>query len=579
MITHSSESGATMILAAAVIFLLIGVAALAVDLSGIRLDRAIDQRVADAAASAGAISVFEADGQAGCETAFAYVQANASEISGLDLDCSSMPATCDPFTPFPVTKSNGRFDVTVVYPVTDDHALMNPGALGAPTQTVITEDGEPCERIGVQISAVRDASFSQILGAPSGATTVHAVAVASEGIGETVPLNLLILDRTGCQTVRASGNGGIIVSAIVDGTDIYPGTGGADSDGSECTGTDGVFFKEGTNSILRADGPEGCANDDPSTLGIGEGCGVLETVAATTPGMCAPPGCQSNGPPSVDPKPFPTTMSAPLTRAPIDHAFNCVGNYATAALDPALSWATDPLLASNNQDIPGCSGDDRHVYDLIESVGSSGNSGAYQQWSTHHPCIVTTAIAPSTGNWWVDCAEFDVKDTVTFDGNVVFDGNVSVTSSTGDLVIDNRGDGDGFAFFRNGVLTKDGQADLAFLDTFVYFTKSSHVTMLGGTGSLRWIAPTAGNFRNLALWSDNGANNHLWAGQAVLDLEGIFFVPWATVEYAGESAQIQVSAQFIANRLWARGQGALVLKPEVDRSQPFDPPIVSVLVR
>jgi hypothetical protein len=456
---------------------------------------------------------------------------------------------------------------------------MSPGTLGASTQTIVAEDGDPCERIGVQISSARDPSFSQVLGAPAGETTVHAVARAHEGVGETVPLNLLILDRTGCQTVRSSGNGGIIVSAIVDGTDIFPGQGAADSDGSECTGTDGVFFKEGTNSTLRADGPEGCSLDDPATPGVGEGCGVLETVAATTPGMCAPPGCQSNGPPSVDPKPLPTTMAAPLTRAPIDHKFNCVGDYSTAALDPDLSWATDPLLAADGQDIPGCTGGDDHIYDLIRSVGSSGNPGAYQQWSLFYPCVVTNPITPTSGDWWVDCPVFDVKDLVTFDGNVVFDGDVNVTSSTGDLTVDNSGDGDGFAFLRNGVLTKDGQADLAFLDTFVYFSNTSYITMVGGDGSLEWIAPTSGDFENLALWSDSGTDNHIWAGQAVLDLEGIFFVPWATVEYAGESSQIQVSAQFIAHRIWARGQGALLLQPEIGRSLPLEPPVVSVLIR
>lgn len=577
---RSGESGATMILAAASIFLLIGVAALAVDLSGLRLDRAIDQRVADAAASAGALTVFETgDGQAGCATALAYVDANADGINSLDTDCTTLAATCDPATPGAVTKPNGRFVVTIVYPVTDAHELMDPGALGAGVQTVVAEDGEPCQRVGVKISAVRDASFSQAFGAPAGTTTVHAVAIADEGVGETVPLNLLILDRTGCQTVMASGNGGIIVSAIVDGADIHPGQGAADSDGSECTGTDGVFFKEGSNSTMRADGPVGCSFDDLATPTVGEGCGFLETVAPTTPGMCAPPGCQSNGPPTYEPKPFPTTMAAPLTRAPIDHAFNCVGDYTTAALDPSLSWATDPLLAADGQDIPGCTGGDDHLYDLIRFVGSSGDPGGYQQWSLTYPCVVTTAIPPVSGNWWVDCPVFDVKDAVTFTENVIFDGDVNVTSDTGALTVDNAADGDGFAFLRDGILTKDAGADLAFLDTFVYFSNSSFITMVGGTGTLTWIAPTAGDFRNLALWSDSSVANHVWAGQATLDLEGIFFVPRAMVEYAGQSSQIQVSAQFIAHRLWARGQGALVLQPEIGRSQPLDPPVVSVLVR
>ncbi|HVR32875.1 MAG TPA: Tad domain-containing protein [Acidimicrobiia bacterium] len=569
-----------MILVAASLFLLIGVAALAVDLSGIRLDRAVDQRVADSAASAGAITVFESgSGAVGCSVALEYVAANAAGIASINTDCSTVPASCDPLAASTVTKTAGRFTVTVVYPVPDAHALMSSGTLGSPGQSVIAEDAGPCDRIGVQIASVRDATFSRVLGAPAGTTTIHSVAIADEGAGDAVPLNLLILDRTGCQTVRSSGEGGIIVSAIVDGADVYPGHGAADSNGSECTGTDGVFFKEGSNSILRADGPVGCVGDDPATPTIGEGCGLLETVAATTPGMCAPPGCQSNGPPSVNPQPLPTTMGAPLTRAPIDHRYNCVSNYATAALAASLSWATDPLLAADGQDIPGCSGGDRHIYDLIEWVGSSGGPVGYNKWTDLYPCTVTNPITPAAGNWWVDCASFEVKDPIPFIGNVIFDGHVAVTSETGALTVDNTGDGDGFAFFRNGVLTKDGQADLAFLDTFVYFSNSSNITMVGGTGSLEWIAPTTGPYEDLALWSDSETANHVWAGQANLDLEGVFFVPRATVEYAGQSSQVQVSAQFIAHRIWARGQGALVLQPEIGRAVPLTGRPFSTLIR
>ena len=577
---NDREAGATIVFVAASLFLLIGVAALAVDLSGIRLDRAIDQRVADAAASAGAITVVQTgSGDAACVSALSYVVANASDIASIDLDCSSMPTTCDPLVGTSVVKPAGRYSVTVVYPVPDAHALMTSGTLGAPGQSVAAEDGEPCDRVGVQISSERDPTFSQVLGAPAGTTTVHAVAIADEGAGDAVPLNLLILDRTGCQTVRSSGQGGVIVGAIVDGSDVYPGHGAADSDGSECTGADGVFFKEGSDSIIRADGPTGCSNDNLLTPTIGEGCGILETLAPTTPNMCAPPGCQANGPPSVAPTPFPTTMSTRLTRAPIDHRYNCVGNYATEALAADLSWATDPLLAADGQDIAGCSSGDDHIYDLIRTVGSSGAPTGFSTWSDTYPCTVTNPIPPVAGDWWVDCTLFEVKDPVEFLGNVVFEVDVSVTSETGALTVNNDSDGDGYAFFRDGLLTKDGQADLAFLDTFVYFSNSSNITMLGGTGSLRWIAPTAGDFEDLALWSDSETANHLWAGQAVLDLEGIFFVPRATVEYAGQSSQIQVSAQFVSYRVWARGTGALVLQPEVGRAQPFTGNPASTLVR
>lgn len=594
------ETGATMILIAATLFLLVGVAAFAVDLSGIRLDRAVDQRVADNAASAGALAVFESGGQAGCEAALAYVDANSREIGALsDADCAtSIPATCDgATTPATVTVSTGRFDVSVVYPVDDANALMLSGALGAVAQAVVADDGDQCDRLGVHIASVHDASFSQVLGVPQGATSVHAVAVATLGGGEEIPLNLLILDRTGCHTVHAkgggSGAGGIVVGAIEDpdnpGT-YYPGHGAADSDGSTCGANQGVMYKEGDPSVFRADGPPGCATDVIGTP-VGEGCGRFETFATASPPVCAPPACES-GPPSNPPKPVPSQMAERLTRRPVDHAFNCVSNYdPTGGLDAfyglTIEWATAPLTATAGQDIIGCddvSGTDTSqatVYRLVDFVGPSGApDGTYQQWTTSFPCNVTTAQVVPAGNWWVSCNPLEVRADVVFRGNVVFDGDVTVTSSAGALTIDNTATGEGFAFLRDGTLNKDSDADLRFLDTMVYFSKTSNITMSGGVGDLRWIAPdlAGGDLENLALWSD-GTLDHDWAGQAVLELEGIFFVPWAQSVYRGTGAQKQVSAQFIAKRLRAEGNGYLVLQPEIGRALETDPPIVSVLIR
>ena len=92
--------------------------------------------------------------------------------------------------------------------------------------------------------------------------------------------------------------------------------------------------------------------------------------------------------------------------------------------------------------------------------------------------------------------------------------------------------------------------------------------MAGGSGILRWIAPNQGNFDDLALWGDS-PTTHLWAGQAELTLEGAFFTPFATVEYAGTSGQNQVRAQFIANRLHARGNGSLTVAPALGRAIDF----------
>jgi hypothetical protein len=177
-----------------------------------------------------------------------------------------------------------------------------------------------------------------------------------------------------------------------------------------------------------------------------------------------------------------------------------------------------------------------------------------------------------------------VEVTIT-GGYAVFDGNVNVTSSTGHLRIDNNASGFGFAFLRDGTMFKDGQASLTLRDTMVYASKTSRVEMAGGGGgTLTWIAPNDPThpLDDLALWSDaddHSAPPHMWAGQAALTMEGVFFVPIVTVEYAGQGSQQQTKAQFVADKLHARGQGELIVAPVFGRSVGFRPPPISILVR
>lgn len=604
------ERGTSLILIAASMFLLLAVTALVVDLSGIRLDRAVDQRVTDAAASAGAIGVFESGGVAGCQEAIAYTGLNLGIAASLSTTgCTAIPATCDPATPVTVSQVVDRFRVDVVYPVPDGHPLMKPGTLGDGAQSVVPDDKDSCDRIGVLIASERPPSFAGILGAGNGATTVHSVAIAAQPPSASVPLNVLILDRFGCETMKVSGNGGIIVDGIYNPVDhlIEPGVAAADSDGTsaDCPpsgGLGGVIAVEGTNSVMRADGPAGCASQNGTStkngLGVGHGCGLIQVKAPGTPG-CNVPACTASGGASPNnPRPEPTALPTRLTRAPIDYRYNCRVDYSTIGAD--IDWATDALTAANEQDIPGCaSGGDDHIHDLIREVGSSSApvSGSWQRWADPvnpwaadgSPCVIEASAVPIaglTGNWYIDCADFDVKQAVSFsNASVVVDGSVHVTSSTGFLTIDNAGSADpGFLFLRGGVLAKDGQASIALQEVMVYLSASSRVQMDGGgTGSLTWIAPDEDGHRfdDLALWSDSTVTSapHFWAGQAALDMEGVFFVPIVTVEYAGQGSQQQASAQFVADRLHARGQGVLKVSPQFGRAVDFFGSVQSTLIR
>jgi hypothetical protein len=583
-----------MFLVAITLLVLMGAAAIAVDLSAMRADRSTDQKVTDSAAAAGALAVISGAGVDACEDALAYVSINAEEIGAVDdSNCANFSTACDAGMAESEPFSAGRYAITITYPVPDGHPLMTSGILGAQPQGLVSGDGSPCERVGVEMSATHDSFFAQLLGFDQGTTTVHTVAAAVLPSGEGVPLNLLVLDRFGCEAIDVQGNGGVIVSAVVseDGTGLQAGVAAADSDGSAGCTMNGVIDIDGDQAVLRADGPEGCLNQTGTgSVGgftSGHGCGAVQTLAPGTPG-CNVPACTGSG--GNGPNPEPTALPARLTRAPIDYRYNCWGNYSSPP--GSVGWAVDPLTSGNQQDIPGCTaGTGDHIYDLITTVGQSGANG-HARWTTlGYPCDLPSShpAVSITGDVYVDCSTFNVRTSVRIDGNVIFDGHVNVTSATGHLNVQNTLGAPGWVFFRGqassldalgsaGTLTKDGQAHLTFQYTAVYLSKTSRVAMAGGTGSLTWVAPDSGVFDDLALWSDS-PYRHDWAGQANLEMEGVFFTPWATGEYAGTSGQNQTKAQWVADKLVARGQGQLVIQPEFGRAVEFPISPRTVLIR
>lgn len=591
---YKEERGASAILVAMALFVLVGGAALAVDIGALWLDRSTGQKLTDSAAAAGALDAIGGGGEEACESALAYVAANTDELSSLnDAGCTSaFSASCTAGESHVV--SSGRFTITVTYPVADGDPLMAPGAVGASTQTLHPDDGIPCERVAVEVEASRDSLFAQVLGFGQGTTRVHTVASASRN-EDGPPINLLVLDRTGCQTIWVRGNGGIIVDAVIEEDDsgnpigLTQGIAASDSDGSAGCTTNGVIDIDGSDSLLRADGPQGCADESGThTVGAytaGEGCGLVQTYAPGTPG-CNVPACTPGAGGSNPPEPDPTALSSRLTRERVDHRFNCYGDYTSPPV--GTGWATDPLIG--NQSIDGCdNAEPSFIYDLIEAVGDApGNPIGLGSWSKWNADLGRSCDIPASdpdvilppGNIVFDCPTLTLRRHVQVNGNAVFDGNVSVTSSSGHLDIDNSLGDPGWTVFRGGTLFKDANAHLTFRNTAVYMAKGSTVTMQGGSGSLTWIAPdSAGtdfDFDDLALWSDSSLD-HQWAGQANLSMEGVFFTPLAKGVYTGTSGQNQTNAQWIAWRLEAGGQGRLVVRPAEDRGIPLGEPETTLI--
>jgi hypothetical protein len=286
---------------------------------------------------------------------------------------------------------------------------------------------------------------------------------------------------------------------------------------------------------------------------------LLTPISATQVG-------DATGPPEslfrLYPTPFP--LSRRITRGPIDWRYNCKKNYP----DYDLNVPVADCLEEANTDPQF----DPHIDNLVWAYGGVGTpGGSFQQWSVFYsalydddPCKTHEDISV-TGDWWIDCDQFDVNSNITFArGSIVSDGPIHVGG--GSLAINANPVGDAFVYIRSGGLSMVSQATLTMTRTFVYL-EDGEINLVGGlTSVLDWSAPLDGRFEDLALWSES-RNVHRLTGQANTLLEGTLFTPNADpFELTGQGGQLQLEAQFLTRRLVVKGQGIVNMEPSPDRS-------------
>lgn len=566
------ERGAALVITALCFVVIVVIAAVVLDLAAVRRDRAANQSAADSAATAAAAELGDLQGgQVACATAVDYVEqiTDLGTISGID--CTDFPALCDATTSTVTeTGSAGFHTLRLVHPVNDSHPLMQSSAVGAPGESVVAADGHRCGRFAVELVEVHNTFFATVIDQVTLTSSIHAVALYMGDGGQARAINLLLLEREECNALShsgaASGVGAIIVGAAPDPVtgELVPGRITIDSNGSSSCSGNGTVDANGTNSLIRADGPPGCA--DELSAGTGHGCGTIETVAPGAPG-CHLPACSGTGTIA----PAPVQVDAPLTRAPIDWQFNCKATY-PAALD--IDGCPHPTTTHP------------YIDQLIAAVGSSGVPAGFASYQdAGHPCNVGggggTEVIPH-GNWVVDC-NLQVNRDIEFEGgNLIFDGDIKIQQSAS-LTINSLNGGSStwtegnplhptesspdqsWVYVRGGTVQKNGQASIFVEHAAVYLAPGTKLSLAGGSGVVDWAAPTDGPFTNLALWSDS-EEVHGFSGQSLLTMEGVFFTPVATVAYSGNGSQHSVEAQLIANKLEVDGGGTLTLMPSRSRA-------------
>ena len=269
------DVGAYAILYALLVVLMVGLAALVIDIASMRETRRQDRASADAAALAGASVLGNSsfDIQTACTRAMRYAEDSLNIGVGSD-NCLSVfqsaafylgqnppcPATANP-TPAVEVKSG--YTIKVIWPVQNGSVLMtNPDAETQPaplTQNVNTgaigtgtsaDDGTPCARLAVLISHTTPASFSGIFGGSSVTTISRSVGLGLLHGGTGLkPAPLVVLDPTVCEALRV--NGGSQVTVTQSNPD--PTTGEIDA-GAIYVDSNGTTGCGGNASVIDANG-------------------------------------------------------------------------------------------------------------------------------------------------------------------------------------------------------------------------------------------------------------------------------------------------------------------------------------
>jgi Flp pilus assembly protein TadG len=595
------EAGAYAILYGLLLLSVMGVAAIVIDLGALRQSRRFSRQAADAAAVSGArdldIAAGTANPRQACNDAWSYLATNLGFTPPSSNGCTAFPTSVTTllcplsavaYTPVTV----GDFTIKITWPVVNtDKLLTNPNVQPASaTQNVdpAVDGSEPCGRIGVTVSQLNHPAFAAVFGTGDVSTTVSSVARATTKLGGTgVIAALNVLNKTDCSVIATKGQGFIRVDSVGGKPGIISVESNGHQSGSSCPNSSPWVVDASTNAsggFIRADGVPTLTNV------TGAGLGTILAYAMNT----APTGnpTQAYNPAAISSNklaPIPTALAQQSGTKPVTDIYECSSatscKYITA-LKTAFGGSGTPTLYAGSttssafRTLPGDVG--------VPLFKCSMNAG-------------DPSVRVPTGNWYVNCPSgLSVKNNLVFaGGNVVTAGGISTSGSgcvafnvplpaatcplvslLGDVTIPPTSEG--ILYLRSGTVSRNGGSFFA-ARTFTYMA-NGYIDFTGGAGTVFMTNPAplssgcddacqAARFGKLALWSESTHEEQI-GGQGSLYLRGVLFTPNATFSYAGQAAQVQVGAQFWADKIQNTGQGGLAMAPDPNNAVPL--PLFSV---
>lgn len=552
---------------------------------------------------------------------------NAADCSAKFGSPLDVAATCAANIPITATADlSNRRTIHLTWPVPDTSALMQDpdherwGGFNLPDQTVSSQDGSSCLRFGVAITQDRDTPFAAAWGdidATRG-TVSHSVGLAApeDGPGD-IAAPLVVLDRHTCDALLVTGGGAITVkaSAVVNGAST-PGVIAIDSSGDgagevDCNGgKTTIKAPSNVNHIWAVDGTAGPAFISSYAIAVGNLSTSYDPSAVAN---CSPGKTASLATLQATPQaalcPIPVAGSR-IGEAPWITRYNCQsGVMACPSPDPAAPLPdprnyVDQWVAFATS--PSASGA-RATWGLPGFPGTNRISGG----ACNHNAVGTVV----TGDTYVDCTRFQValNASISFMGRVIFRGDVdsaaggcilfndanaancvtpepyvppaSRTADGGNVFIGGSITGNGNGFYSGGLIVKQvfvyaaGRVNINTSDPVIWTAPYGKALPAPYTGTCvpadlaqpATTAPTSACFDSLGLWAPTYGSSapsqaNRLRGGALLQVDGTLFMPKGYFTFAGQGANFQDRAQFVARRLEIAGGGELSMIPDASRS-------------
>jgi Putative Flp pilus-assembly TadE/G-like len=609
------DRGAYAILYATLLTVMVGMAALVLDLANLRLDRRANRAAADSAAIAAAAELGQAASSPrdACEKAMHYAEANLGvTTSGANTCGATFPAaeaqvasTCaagrklvaEDVPPYPSgsTPDRDNFRIEVSWPVPDDDWLMtDPDRENSTTivQGVSAKDGKPCARMGVEVIQQGQFVFAGIFGISGQTTSSHSVGLSRVGETGDVPAPLVVLDRSSCNALVVGGGGGVVVAADPGGD--FGGTIAIDSDGSGgdvgCNGGKTVISAPSNNNHLWAlDSPTG------QQAQIQVFAPAFTAQASSPPGLAYDPsdiiGCTRGGATIADMGgagvcPIPTPRSNRVTDAPWVQRYNCTqataadcgheGDFpAVGPYDFVDQWV-DYVTATESKPTTtlqaegwtvlsggGCSVSGNEVFADVyadcNTLDIDGTLAVTGRLIVRNDLVVKGCLLINYGDDFGQCATLPAPVITPGQdgGNVYVGGGLSSTGSASTMMI-----GQAFVYLA-------GRLDWSATHGLVSWTAPYGSQISCQPAASSGDSPSPACFEDLGLWSPYAASEtspHELGGGADIRVDGTLFMPFGKFEFSGGTVNTQDNAQFVAKRLGLHGSGTLTMVPNIERS-------------